>query len=56
MTAQRHKIKLAGRIVLAQWYRARLTGERSGFDAQFQQPEMTLGINELKQQKSSGDD
>ena len=31
-------------VGLAQWYRARLWGERSRFDAQSQQPEMTLGI------------
>ena len=30
--------------------------KQSGFDAQSRQPEMTLGIIALKQQKSAGDD
>ena len=31
------------RVRLAQWYRARLRGEQSGFDALSRQPEITLG-------------
>ena len=39
-----------------QWYPVRLWGEGCGFDAQSQQPEMTLGIIQQKCQKSTGDD
>ena len=39
----------------AQWYCARLTGERSGFDSQCWQPEMGLGIIAHKQHKSAGE-
>ena len=42
--------------MLEQWYRARLRGERSGFDARSWQPEMTLGNTARKQQKSAGND
>ena len=44
------------RVGLAQRYHARLRGERSGFNAQFQQPEITLGNTACDQQKSAGDD
>ena len=38
------------------WICAHLTGERSGFNAWTQEPEMTLGIVVRKRQKSTGDD
>ena len=44
------------RVGLVQWYRACLGGEKSGFDAQSRQPEITLGILVHKRQKSTGDD
>ena len=38
-----HFKEWSSRVELAQWYRARLKGERSGFDVQSQQTDMTLG-------------
>ena len=53
MTSQIYNVS---RVELALWYRVRLRGEQSGFDAQSRQPEMTLGIIARKQQKSAVDD
>ena len=59
ITIQRRKCLITfttectGRVGLAHRYHARLRGERSGFGAWPQQPEMTLRIIEQKQQKST---
>ena len=42
---------ITSRVRLEQWYRGRLRGERSGFDAQSRQPEIALGIIVTKRQE-----